>query len=135
MVRLYDPDRIGEIEHLSIAMFQIDAGEPPFGDYIDFVGAVYEDIHVDWIHPDSGRRYALLDLDWEYSLGIGRSFIQFEEGSGYDLERSVQALGAACGQRMTYARRVFQQRMPPRVEPPHGWLRAVPVPSAATHGV
>ncbi|WWW36211.1 hypothetical protein V8017_04435 [Stenotrophomonas rhizophila] len=132
MVRLYDPDRIGEIDHLSIVLFQIDAGEPPFvvfgagtsaptvpgedteredfppfGDYMDFIGAVYEDLHADWVHPDSGRRYALLDLDWEYSLGIGRCFIQFEGGSGYDLERFVQALGEACGQRMTYAHRLF----------------------------
>jgi hypothetical protein len=52
-------------------------------------------------------RVALLDLDWEYSLGIGRCFIQFEDGSGYDLERFVQAFGEACGQRMTYAHRLF----------------------------
>lgn len=68
-------------------------GLPCFGDYADFIGAVFTDIRAQWTHPDTGRHYGILDLDWESGLGIGWSFIHFEGGSGRDLTTLADAVG------------------------------------------
>lgn len=126
----YAAGNMDDIEQLSIRLFQVHrenmplviAGEgtvppcvpeepddrgdfPPIGDYMDFIGAAYEDIQTRWTHPDSGRSYCILDLDWQGGMGIGWSFIQFEGGAGHDLEQFAKAISVQCGQRMMVAHR------------------------------
>jgi hypothetical protein len=66
----------------------------PFGSHIDFIGAAFEDPAVQWTNPADGRAYYILDLDWQYSFGLGTHMIC---AHGLD-QQSTEALAAATGQ-------------------------------------
>ncbi|MCF7749930.1 hypothetical protein KQ945_04160 [Bacillus subtilis subsp. subtilis] len=127
---LYPDGCLDDLEQLSIRLFQVRsgcppfvvAGEgtvpprvpgelddredfPPFGSYVDFIGAAYEDIHVQWTPPGAVASYRILDLDWHAGMGIGWHFIQFEGGTGHDMEQFIHAISTRCGQRMQVAHR------------------------------
>ncbi|WP_154582947.1 hypothetical protein [Stenotrophomonas maltophilia] len=127
-MRALYPD--GDLDDLSIRLFQVHAEEPPFvvagegtvpprvpgehedredfppfGNYADFIGAAYGDINVQWSPPGTDARYRILDLDWYAGLGIGWHFIQFEGGTGDDMVAFIQAISDQCGQRMQVAHR------------------------------
>ena len=77
----------------------------PFGSYVDFIGAAYEDIHATWTNPDDGRRYHILDLDWSCGLGVGWNFMQFDNGGDFDRDRFAAVIGKLIGQPVLFAYR------------------------------
>ncbi len=77
----------------------------PFGCYLDFVDAAYEDIAVTWTNPDDGKAHHILDLDWSEGLGIGWNFMQFDNGGDFDRDRFAAAIGEMIGQPALFAYR------------------------------
>ena len=77
----------------------------PFGSYVDFINAAYEDIQTTWINPDDGRPYHILDLDWSDGLGIGWNFMQFDNGGDFDRDRFATVIGELIGQPVLFAYR------------------------------
>ncbi|MFJ1298436.1 hypothetical protein ACILG0_00645 [Pseudomonadota bacterium AL_CKDN230030165-1A_HGKHYDSX7] len=66
---------------------------PPYGSYLDFIGAAYADPTVQWHAPD-GRAYTILELDWQYSFSLGYRMVRTD---GLD-EDSARNLAKAIGE-------------------------------------
>jgi hypothetical protein len=78
---------------------------PPYGTYVDFIGAAYEDLNAQWVDPATGHAYRIHDLDWQGGLGIGRRFLRFNDFDGGDLDVIASELGTLVGQPMAWCRR------------------------------
>ncbi len=76
----------------------------PYGSYMDFIGAAYEDPSVTWTDPDTGKAFHILDLDWSESLGLGYRFVHIERAWDEKFfDRFSARLAAMLGQSMTVA--------------------------------
>lgn len=78
---------------------------PPYGNYMDFIGAAYEDLSAQWVDPATGHAYYIHDLDWQGGLGVGRRFLRFNDFDGCDLDVIADELGKLVGQPMTWCHR------------------------------
>lgn len=73
---------------------------PPFGSHVDFLGAAWEDPAVQWHDERSGRRYHILELDWQYSMALGFRMVRLK---GFDQDstlRLAEAVATLVGQPM-----------------------------------
>ncbi|GHH59241.1 hypothetical protein [[Pseudomonas] boreopolis] len=77
---------------------------PPYGNYVDFIGAAYEDLETQWVSPD-GRSYYIMDLDWHWCLGIGHRMIRLSDFDYRDLEELTERIAELTGQPMSCCHR------------------------------
>jgi hypothetical protein len=75
----------------------------PFGSYIDFIGAAYEDLNSVWTDKVTGTRHRILDLDWKKGLGIGHRFVMIEDAGSLDPDLFANELSRLTCHFMTYA--------------------------------
>jgi hypothetical protein len=62
---------IMDVENL-LAPPSIPGTDRVFEEWLDFIQLWYDDNSQKWTDPETGKRYGLLDFDWEYTLGAGK---------------------------------------------------------------
>ncbi|NZA24925.1 hypothetical protein H0E84_00860 [Luteimonas sp. SJ-92] len=67
----------------------------PYGSFMDFIGAVYEDLDTVWVDAEGCSHHAM-DLDWDKGFGIGRRMLMLE-GAEIDYERFAAEIGRLVG--------------------------------------
>ncbi len=70
----------------------------------DFLERWIKDPDEQWVDPQTGRGYGLLDLDWENSLGAGKIFVTVFAPGYLNGERAAALIGELAGQPFQYSR-------------------------------
>ncbi|QBF25134.1 hypothetical protein EXN22_05315 [Pseudomonas tructae] len=72
---------------------------------MQFMGDAIEAPHTTWCSPLDGTAYYLMDLDWEFSFGVGEQVLRSDRLNRAQTERLAALIGELTGQPMSGAHR------------------------------
>ncbi|HKF70718.1 MAG TPA: hypothetical protein VKB68_03135 [Stellaceae bacterium] len=74
-------------------------------DWQELLDRWYRDPTQQWIDPETGKGYGILDLDWDHTLAAGRCWLEIHTPAYLDGERAAGLLTELSGQAFNYAHR------------------------------
>ncbi|MEN5198616.1 hypothetical protein ABE525_05270 [Pseudomonas wadenswilerensis] len=73
--------------------------------FMQFMGDAIEAPHTTWRSPEEGTAYYLMDLDWNFSFGVGEQVLRSDRLNRAEAERLAALIGELAGQPMSCAHR------------------------------
>lgn len=73
--------------------------------FMQFMGDAIEAPHSRWRNPVDGNAYYLMDLDWDFSFGVGEQVLRSDRLNRAEAERLAALIGELAGQPMSCAHR------------------------------
>jgi hypothetical protein len=74
-------------------------------DWQELMNRWYKDPTQQWIDPETGKGYGILDLDWDNTLGAGKCWLEIYMPAYIDGDRAAALLTELTGQTFRYSRR------------------------------
>jgi len=72
-------------------------------DWKELLDRWYRDPTQQWIDPETGKGYGILDLDWDNTLGAGRCWLEIHTPAYLDGSRAAALLTELSGQAFSYS--------------------------------
>ncbi|WP_327439649.1 hypothetical protein [Pseudomonas donghuensis] len=73
--------------------------------FMQFMGDAIEAPHTTWCNPVDKTTYYLMDLDWDFSFGVGEQVLRSDRLNRAETERLAALIGELAGQPMSCAHR------------------------------
>jgi|GEM_PF-2990906 hypothetical protein len=72
-------------------------------DWRQLMGRWYRDPTQQWIDPETGKGYGILDLDWDHTMAAGRCWLEIRTPAYLDGDSAADLLTELSGQEFRYA--------------------------------